>query len=207
MYHDAETLAAGDDAEEIEEANEEHLARSWQSCAEIHQNGKDQTRHDLEGNFERDLLREESLDAVRAIVVLPVKDFLLAKVHSNVLQHANESESTEFVNETETCLHRFVLVAKWCEEERNIGETRDEGCAGDEERKLAPKVDEGTLDEDRVGREEGGRFANQRPQLCEGEDDTRLDNGSKVCGIGGGRAGISKGVEVRKEASLLASIK
>jgi hypothetical protein len=54
-------------------------------------------------------LSEESFDAVCAIVVFAVEDIAFVRVDGDVLEHTDEVEGAEFLDETEPVLHGVVV--------------------------------------------------------------------------------------------------
>lgn len=95
-----------------------------------------------------------------------VEDVALGRVDGNILQHTDEVESAEFLDETEPGLNRVVIMFEGGEEEgENDGEPDNLHNTRDEKGWLAAKIDKGPVDEDGVGRDEGRGFADQRAKL------------------------------------------
>ena len=115
--HDAQTLPIVYDAEAVEKAHKEHLWRPRQASCQIRQYGKHQACANLKWNFQGDVLREESLNAIRAIIVLSVEDVFLHRIDGDILQHTDEVEGAEFLDEADPCLDGFVVVLERGKEE------------------------------------------------------------------------------------------
>jgi hypothetical protein len=115
--HNPQTLPRINNTEAIKKAHKEHLRRPRQPSRQICQNRKDQARSNLKWYLERDILRKESLNTIRPIITLSVKDVFLHRIDSNVLQHADEIESAEFLDEADARLYRFVVIFQRSEEE------------------------------------------------------------------------------------------
>lgn len=77
VEHDADALAAVDDAEAVESDDEEELRGARETGGEVGEEGEDQRGDDLEGEFVDGVLAEEGLDGVSAIVVFAVEGVLL----------------------------------------------------------------------------------------------------------------------------------
>ena len=74
VEHDADALAAVDDAEGVEGDDEEERGRAWEAGAEDGDGGEGEAGEDLEGDFEDGVLQEEGFDGVGAVVVFAVED-------------------------------------------------------------------------------------------------------------------------------------
>ena len=74
VEHDADTLAAVDDAEGVEGHDEEEGRRAGQAGAEDGDGGEGETGEQLEGDFQDGVLQEEGLDRVGPVVVFAVED-------------------------------------------------------------------------------------------------------------------------------------
>lgn len=73
---DADALAAGDDGEAVESDNEEEACGAREACGEDGEDGEEERGEELEGKFCGGVLEEEGFDAVGAIVVFAVEDWV-----------------------------------------------------------------------------------------------------------------------------------
>lgn len=92
--------------------------------------------------------------------MLTVEDVLFHGIDSDVLQHADEIECAEFLDEADSGLNGFVVIFQRGEEEgQDYGQADDLHDACHEQWRLTAEVDEAAVHEDRVGGEEGRGFA------------------------------------------------
>lgn len=182
VKHDAERLAAADDAEAVEGHDEEQLDGAREPDREDCQNREDQAGHGLERHLDGGVLHEERFHAVRAVVVLAREDVALERVDSDVLEHADEVDGRNLLEETDAVLHAVVVVFQWREEERqDDAQPHHLHDARNHHRGLSPEVEHGATHQQRVGDVEGRHAAPERAEL------------GGCGGVGGGCAGAGEG--------------
>ena len=168
---DTDAFATIDEAEGVEGDDEEERCCAVQSCCEDGKDSEEQRSEDLKGEFSEGILQEESLDAVGVVVVFAVEDCFFIGIDGHVLQHADEVEGAEFLEEAEARLHAVVVAFQGREEEGEAdGVAEDLRCARDDGGWVAPEVDEAAVQEDGEGDAEGGHAAGEAAEFGWGGD-------------------------------------
>ena len=154
---DTDAFAAVDERENVEGHDEEECrVAAVESRCEDGQDGEEQRGEDLKGQFGEGVLEEEGLDGVSVVVVFAVEDGLFVRVDGHVLEHADEVEGAEFLDEAEAGLDAVVVGFQGGEEEGQAdGVAEDLGRAGDDGGGVAAEVDEASVGEDGEGAAEG----------------------------------------------------
>lgn len=86
VEHDADALAAVDDAEAVEGDDEEEVRGAGETGGEVGEEGEDEGGDDFEGEFVDGVLAEEGFDGVGAIVVFAVEGVLFGSALVLALQ-------------------------------------------------------------------------------------------------------------------------
>lgn len=114
-YHNAQAFTTGNNTKAIEKADEEHLCRPRQSSRQIYQYRKQKTGPDLKRYFERDICRQKCFNTICTVIIFAIEYVFFIGVDSDILQHADEVESTELLDKSEARLNRVVVIMKGCE--------------------------------------------------------------------------------------------
>lgn len=171
VEHDADALAAADDGEAVEDHHKVQRRGPGQARREDGEQAEERGRHDLEGDLGQGVLQEEGLDAVGVVVVFPVEDVALGGVDGDALEHADEIQGGDFLEETEAGRHAGLGVFQRREEEGDDnGEREDLGCAGDDGHVVAAEVDDGTVHQHREGDSQGRHVPSKATKFCWGCD-------------------------------------
>jgi len=98
VEHDSKTLATGDNAEAVEEANEKHGWSSRECSNQIYKDCKDKAGDYFKWYLARRILHEESLNRICPVIMFAVKDVALTWIDSHILKHADEVERAELLD-------------------------------------------------------------------------------------------------------------
>ena len=171
VEHDAHALAAVDDGEAVEDQDEVQRRGPGQARREDGEQAEEQGREDLKGDLGQGVLQEEGLDAVGVVVVFPVEDVALGGVDGHALEHADEIQRGDLLEEPESGGHAGLGVFKRREEEGDDhGEGKDLGRAGDDGDVIAAEVDDGALHQHREGDSQGRHVPSKATEFCWGCD-------------------------------------
>ena len=171
VEHDPHALAAVNNGEAVEDHDKIQRRGPGQARREDGEQAEEQGRDDLKGDLGQGVLQEEGLDAVGVVVVFPVEDVALGGVDGDALEHADEVQRGDLLEETEPGRHAGLGVFERREEEGDDdGEGEDLGGAGDDGHVVAAEVDDGAVHEHGEGDSQGRHVPSKATHFCWGCD-------------------------------------
>ena len=148
---DADAFAAVDDGEGVESNDEEQGSAAGEAGGEDAEEGEEEGGQDFEGEFRGGIGEEKGERGVGAVGMLVIEDLLFVGVDGDVLEHADEVEGGELLDEAQAGLHTIVIVLEGGDEEgEDDGKADDLRRACDDRWRVAAEIDEAAVEQQRV---------------------------------------------------------